>query len=84
MNKEVVHTYNRLLFSHKNKNLLLATMDDLESIMLNEKSQRKKYELTCMWNPRNITNEQTKQNRLIDRSDWVVVAIGEELGEWVK
>lgn len=84
MNKEVVHTYNRLLFSHKNKNLLLATMDDLESIMLNEKSQRNKYELTCMWNPRNITNEQTKQNRLIDRSDWVVVAIGEELGEWVK
>lgn len=70
MNKEVVHTYNRLLFSHKNKNLLLATMDDLESIMLNEKSQRNKYELTCMWNPRNITNEQTKQNRLIDQTGW--------------
>ena len=51
----------RVLLSHKKNEILpFATMQmDLENIMLNEMSQRKTCEITCMHNIKNNTKEYT-------------------------
>ena len=65
--EEVVYPYNGILFSLKEEwDLAISTTwVDLESIILNEMSQRQKpYDLTYIWNLKNKTKqEQTYKYR---------------------
>ena len=59
----MVYVYNGILLNHKKNEILpfVTTRMDLESIMLNEMSDRARqtYGFTYMWTLKNKTNEQT-------------------------
>ena len=64
-NKDVVHIYNGMLFSHKKNEILPLTWIDLEFIILNKSDRQKQilYDFTCMWNLNNKMNKYKQSQR---------------------
>ena len=64
-NKDVVHIYNGMLFSHKKNEILPLTWIDLEIVILNKSERQRQtlYHFTCMWNLNNKMNKYKQSQR---------------------
>ena len=84
INKNVVHTQNRVLFCHKKEVLIYATIrTNLKNTMLNETRQSKKIMYYMISFIRNIQNMQTieKKGRLVASGGWGNRELGDMIGK---
>ena len=87
--EDVVHIFNNILLSHRKNEILsfTTTSMDLEGIMLNAITQRKKipYDFTYTWHLKNKINGQTKQKQIYRYREQIdCCRMGGGLGEWAK
>ena len=94
MNKEVVHIYNGILFSHKRKEIVpFAKMwVDLQAVIYSEISQKETkcilYNITYVWNERYSTDElicKAEIGTQMQRTNIWIPSAGkgmDELGDW--